>query len=69
MGDITVEDQSGEESAEDALDADERGEGRTEEHDTQHKDILHHGVTITAQEVARQLRDEQEATRTEGGEL
>ena len=67
--DISVEDQSGEERAEDSLDTNERGEGCTEEHDAQHEDILHHRITISAEEIASQFGNQDDAARTEGCEL
>ena len=50
VGDIPVEYQTGEERSEDALDADGRRQGCTEEHDAQHEDILHDGITVSTQE-------------------
>ena len=69
MGDIPVQDQTGEESAEDTLDTDNRRQGCAQEHDTQHEDILHHGITVTTQEVARHLGNQNDTAHTESCEL
>ena len=54
---VTVENESRKECSEDAVKSHSFGNGSTEEHDAQHKDILHHGIAISAKEPSGQPRD------------
>ena len=69
MRDIAVENQTREERAEDALQADDRRQCRTEEHHTYDEDVLHHRIAITTKEITRQTRDEPDGAGTEQSDL
>ena len=69
MGDIPVEYQSCQKGAHDTLYADGLRQGCRKEHHRQHKDELHDGIRVAAQEIARQLRYQPDTEDTEQGEF
>ena len=69
MRDVSVDNQSGEESTKDALQSNECRQGCTDEHHSHDEDILHHRITIATQEIARQTGNNQDAAGTESGKF
>ena len=66
---VPVQNESGQEGTHNALDAYQLRQRRRQEHDREHEDVLHDGVRVAAQEVARQLRDAPHQQGQEGHEL
>ena len=52
---VAVENESAEESAEDALEPDKLTQSRTEEHGGENEDELHYGIAVPAQEPPRKM--------------